>query len=297
LESSVEGVRELSAADDGGAVTDPQLSGYRIRLGRVSSVGVLEVVGAIIAPISVIAALLYYLGWARTHAVFVYFGIDTQLIDYGPADYILRSSSALFDSLIRVVFSALVLVGFHRFVVRRALDMPGQWRVQRAISRLGVVAHVVGVALAIVVIIGVLAPGKVGRNLGIFAPVLLVSSVLLLGYAPYLRSASQRSLVHSGQDVPAIAAEGRGAESADDHDVLANQRHVGERRRGKRLIDMLKNLYSGWFSSPADLRSPIRVFLLFTLGLIGLLWAASLYAYRSGVESAIHLVDELPSIA
>lgn len=257
----------------------------------------LEVVGAIIAPTTVVIGLLYYFGWVHTQAIFVYFGIDVQLIDYGPSDYILRSSSILFNSLIRVVFLALIMVGLHRFVVRRALDTLRWGLVRRVLSRLGVIAHIVGVALAIVIIVGVLAPNEVGRHLGLVAPLLLVASVLLLGYAPYLRSVSRRSLIRTGRNVPTATTDDQSAESDDDRGVSADQRpidDVNEQRRGKQLLDMLRNMYSGWLSSPVDLHSPIRVSLLLTLGLTGVLWAVSLYAYQDGVKSAVYLAGELP---
>ncbi|MCA1708568.1 MAG: hypothetical protein LC808_36940, partial [Actinobacteria bacterium] len=83
----------------------------------IGSFGILELIGAIIAPTALITGLLYYFGWARTQAIFAYFGVDTSLVEYSPSDYVLRSSTVTFDALVRMTFLALILMGLHRLVV------------------------------------------------------------------------------------------------------------------------------------------------------------------------------------
>ena len=57
---------------------------------------ILETVGRIIAPITVITALLYYFGWVRTGAVFGRFGVDQRVLAYSVDDYLLRSAGVAF---------------------------------------------------------------------------------------------------------------------------------------------------------------------------------------------------------
>jgi hypothetical protein len=59
----------------------------------------LELVGKIVAPTTVLSALLYYFGWARANAIYGYFGIDQSLLGFSTADYLMRSIVAAFEPL------------------------------------------------------------------------------------------------------------------------------------------------------------------------------------------------------
>jgi hypothetical protein len=59
----------------------------------------LETIGRIIAPITVITALLYYFGWIRTGAIFGRFGVDQRVLAYSVDDYLLRSAGVAFRPL------------------------------------------------------------------------------------------------------------------------------------------------------------------------------------------------------
>jgi hypothetical protein len=51
----------------------------------------LKVLGSLFAPISILSALLLYVGWVHTRAFFAYFGINVEILEFGPQQYILRS--------------------------------------------------------------------------------------------------------------------------------------------------------------------------------------------------------------
>ena len=67
-----------------------------------------------------IAALLYYFGWVQTRATFEYFGVDTSLLRFTTADYVLRSINFAIPPFTCFALVVLLLLGFHRRVVVRA---------------------------------------------------------------------------------------------------------------------------------------------------------------------------------
>jgi len=61
--------------------------------------GILETIGRIVAPLTVITALLYYFAWVRTAAFYSHFGIDQRILAYSFEDYLLRSTGVAFRPL------------------------------------------------------------------------------------------------------------------------------------------------------------------------------------------------------
>ncbi len=59
----------------------------------------LEIIGRIVAPLTVITALLYYFAWVRTAAFYSHFGIDQRILAYSFEDYLLRSTGIAFRPL------------------------------------------------------------------------------------------------------------------------------------------------------------------------------------------------------
>jgi hypothetical protein len=59
----------------------------------------LELIGKIIAPTTVLSALLYYFGWARTNALYGYFGLNQSVMGLSVKDYLLRGIVAAFEPL------------------------------------------------------------------------------------------------------------------------------------------------------------------------------------------------------
>jgi hypothetical protein len=59
----------------------------------------LEIIGRIVAPLTVITALLYYFAWVRTAAFYSHFGIDQRILAYSFEDYLLRSTGVAFRPL------------------------------------------------------------------------------------------------------------------------------------------------------------------------------------------------------
>ena len=87
---------------------------------------------AIVAPTTVLTALLFHIGWIRTNALFQYFGVDATALGFTTQDYLLRSTEALY-----VPLGTLLVVG-----PRGRVDAwPGGGVARRAPPGRGVAAH------------------------------------------------------------------------------------------------------------------------------------------------------------
>jgi 4-amino-4-deoxy-L-arabinose transferase-like glycosyltransferase len=72
-----------------------------------------QMLGAVIAPSSLITALAFYFGEVRTDAYYSYFGIDRSMINFATPDYLLRSTDVLFIPLGALLIGALLLLWGH----------------------------------------------------------------------------------------------------------------------------------------------------------------------------------------
>lgn len=75
---------------------------------------VLELIAVVIAPLSVVSALLLYFGWVRTVAVFAHFGIDQSMLRFTPIDYLLRSAEVVFRPSVVLLLATACCVGASR---------------------------------------------------------------------------------------------------------------------------------------------------------------------------------------
>lgn len=180
------------SASETAADCDPSLNGrapiVQAQRRVADTLSALSIAGTIASQTALTTGLLYYFGWARAQSTLAYFGLDTSLVGFSTADYLLRSINVAFTPFIRVALAALVLLGLHRLLVRRALERPaGSWG-RHAGRWIIAVARVVAVALAAVVIIRMLVPEQISWPSGLALPLLLVASVALLGYVAHVRS-------------------------------------------------------------------------------------------------------------
>jgi hypothetical protein len=86
---------------------------------------VLEWIGLIITPATLLGALGFYFGWRRTNSFAIYFGIDQSLFDYDTRDYVIRSLQTAYSALFTVVVTGLVALWVHATIMR--LLIPGRW--------------------------------------------------------------------------------------------------------------------------------------------------------------------------
>lgn len=82
----------------------------------------LVAIGTFASQVAVLTALLYYFGWARTNAMFRYFGVDSSVTGYSATDYVLRSTSPVFDPALILILTALALLAAHQSIVHFLFD-------------------------------------------------------------------------------------------------------------------------------------------------------------------------------
>jgi hypothetical protein len=147
-------------------------------------------VATIAAPTTLVTALLYYFGWARSSTEAHALGLDDSLFGFSTTDYILRSISSMFWPLFLGAVAVLVGLICHRGVTVAFGDQTtsdGTLAGSRlrflqvlviVLAVLGVLALVLGAAGAHV--------SRPTRFESLAAPVAVTVSVVLLAYAVYL---------------------------------------------------------------------------------------------------------------
>jgi len=89
-------------------------------------------VTSVVAPISLIVALLTYFGWTRTGAIYGYFGIDQTVLGLSVQDYLIRSAGVVFQPIaVVVIFALLALVVDQAVVWARGRTSPVLYRSTR----------------------------------------------------------------------------------------------------------------------------------------------------------------------
>lgn len=150
---------------------------------------ILETVGLVAAPATVLTALGFYFGWlhARTRALGV--GLPPEILDYATHDYLLHSVDALFVPVAGMCLLALALLWAHAQVGRRIVT-PGR---AGLLSRLAQGTAVAGMVLVVVSTLAAFGPAGVqvgGWQLSYarwVLPLGLVAGVASLDYAAQLR--------------------------------------------------------------------------------------------------------------
>lgn len=145
---------------------------------------VLKAAGAIIAPGTVVTALLFYFGWLHAFWFCYYFGVHSTVLGLTLEDYLLRSADGLFVPMTVVAGIALVVAWGQRLLRLRLTEKPRERRV------IVIGAVVVGVVLSLLGILDVL--GESLFDLGLtLAPLSLATGVLLLMFASRLLRAGE----------------------------------------------------------------------------------------------------------
>lgn len=143
---------------------------------------VLAVVGTILAPTTVVTALLFYFGMLHAHWFFAFFGVNYTVLELSPQDFLIRSADGLFVPL--TVAAAAVLVGILLFRVLAPV-VPDVTR--RVIScAAGPAAAIGGIGLVGIAAWAVVNPSAFAATLGL-PGLCLALGVLLLAAVPHLR--------------------------------------------------------------------------------------------------------------
>ena len=140
------------AAGDGHAAEAPEAPAATAAEKMVASDALprlLKVVGGIIAPATLLTALLFYFGRSRSAGYYRYFRVNSTVLDLTTNDYLFSGVAGLFVPIAVTSLLALVVLWLNRLLLTRA---PGTAlrRVVRVIVPVAGVTGVVSVTLAFV---------------------------------------------------------------------------------------------------------------------------------------------------
>jgi hypothetical protein len=149
----------------------------------------LKLAGSIVAPTTLLTALLFYFGRLHTYWFFRHFGLNFTVLDLSTQDYIIRSVDGLFVPMI-----VIALVGLVALTGLRALHVTLLRRGNVSLTRRVVlVVAAIGFILLTISIIALFRPDAFEATLGL-PGLLLAAGVLLLAYAGrLLRRAAKAS--------------------------------------------------------------------------------------------------------
>ncbi|WP_344970224.1 hypothetical protein [Streptosporangium fragile] len=95
-----------------------------------------EAIGLIAAPATLLTALGFYFGWKRTQTYAVYFGIDNSMLGFSIQEYLLRSSTSVYTVVLGLVLLCLLVLGAHRLILHGQRLPRGRLAVRAATAAL-----------------------------------------------------------------------------------------------------------------------------------------------------------------
>lgn len=151
----------------------------------------LQVVATIVAPITVLTALLFYFGWIRTNALFQHFGVDAAVLGFSNQDYILRSVEALYVPLGVLLIAGLASLWVHGLVE----TLLATHRRLKTLRGAAAALELVGLALLARGVAGVVLP-RLSRNDFLTTPLCLGLGATIGAYGRWLWLRLQEFLGH-----------------------------------------------------------------------------------------------------
>jgi hypothetical protein len=134
---------------------------------------VAQSVASVVAPLTVIGALLTYAGWVRTRAYYGYFGLSSSIVSFSPQDYLFQSAGVGFGGLLLVALATailLILDGITRLGIGRLPSR--QEHAERAVAILGGILAVSALGLATSSVLRAATPSIIGAMVVAFGTLL-----------------------------------------------------------------------------------------------------------------------------
>ena len=182
---------------------------------------------SVIAPASMVSALLFYFGYVSSRAQYAYFGVDVDTIGLGTQDYIMRSPQPLLVPLLVLTLLGSGLLTANNILRKRAVIAVGQAAGARTrrIRRLVRLAIVIGLfELAVgVVLLFLYAAVRNWAGYDLVTPLLITTGGALVAYSSHFSSFLER--IEEGR-VAAGEAEPRPVESSFVNDPVPPRRMV-----------------------------------------------------------------------
>ena len=148
----------------------------------------LKAIAGVLAPTTVVGALLYYYGYVTSYARFDYFGLDLGVLGLSSQELVVRSLAALY-----VPLAVLILAGVGALWAHLAIrDLLATGRHRGTLRRAATLAVVVGVLLLARAAVGVLVPTVAATEPIATTPTTLVIGAVLVAYGRQVRLAAGR---------------------------------------------------------------------------------------------------------
>ena len=160
---------------------------------------VLKLVGSVVAPTTLLTALMYYFGWLEAAAFLRYLGADVTVLDLTVRDYLANSVDGLIPPLVAVAGLVLLMLWIQQ-LLRTAIPAKTWRKGLRALMPAAAVAGVVLVGLVLAdIVLGSVFPVSFPEGRGLS----LTIGVLLLTYAVRLfRLLTERQSQQAPQRIP-----------------------------------------------------------------------------------------------
>lgn len=140
-----------------------------------------RIIGSVVAPTTLLTALLFYFGWSHAYWFFAYFGVNSTILGLTTQDYLLRSIDGLFVPL-TVVTSIGLLARWAHIIFKTRLGPKSRAVVLRVLVPASAISGLILLAIGLW--------GMFARTVFEFhfevSPLSLASGVLLLSYASHL---------------------------------------------------------------------------------------------------------------
>jgi hypothetical protein len=161
-----------------------------------------RILGSIIAPTTVLTAVLFYFGYVSARAEYEYFGLDVDTTGLSTQEYIMRSGQTLFVPLLGLILLTVALLMLHAWITKRIAPTPGTEPTPRLpavnLQRVRLLARAARAVGALVLAAGiVLLPAYAWLRdwapYSLVTPLLLASGAALFAYATYIVNVLQRN--------------------------------------------------------------------------------------------------------
>ncbi|MGH4001860.1 MAG: hypothetical protein ACRDTJ_30855, partial [Pseudonocardiaceae bacterium] len=142
----------------------------------------LKAVAGVVAPTTLIAALLYYYGYVTTNARFAYFGVDLTTLRMSTQDLAMRSVAALY-----VPVAGLLAAGLAGYWLHSAATAAlARGKRAKLLRRIGWLVIAAGTALFIRAVVGIVVPSIAENEFPGITPLSLGLGALLVAYGRHL---------------------------------------------------------------------------------------------------------------
>jgi hypothetical protein len=142
-----------------------------------------DFVTRVVAPASLLTAILYYFGYVRELALFGYFGVDLGSLQFSTTDYLVRSVGTIFLPVGTTLACAALALLLHHLLILTLSRADRKWR-----RASWAVTGTAAMALLILGVAGLEAPRDVDLP-PVSPPVALGTGALLAEYTVYLAAA------------------------------------------------------------------------------------------------------------